>query len=234
MTDEALTLPLVQARAPEVAGIDLRCCSVDALLDEVRGASLVVADPPWLYTVSGGGNGTVSGRYGCLPVSSIAGHLDAAWDCAADDAYLLLWATWPILMDAGDGFPLHGWGRWEGVSGGAWLKTGRPGVGFHWRGQVEPALLYRKGRPRPQAMALSGHQTEQRAGRHSEKPLPWAREHVRAFAPPGGLVFDLYAGMAPYARACAAEGRRYVGAEIDSARHADAMGLLAGMVGVAR
>jgi hypothetical protein len=238
MTDAQPSL-LVSPRPPAVAGVDLRCCSVDVLLAEVRGASLVVADPPWTYSAGVPGHGRMGDHYEGLAIKAISHHLDRAWDCAGDDAYLLLWATWPILMDPG-GFPLHDWGRWEGVTGGAWMKTGRVGTGYHWRGQTEPLLIYRKGSPKPHAMALSGHITDRTytgAGnsgtRHSEKPLPWARDHVRAFAPPGGLVFDLYAGMAPYARACAAEGRRYVGAEIDPQRHADALGLLAGRVGCA-
>jgi hypothetical protein len=40
-------------------------------------------------------------------------------------------------------------------------------------------------------------------------------------------VVDLYAGLAPSARACLIEGRRYLGAEIDPARHAEALARLA-------
>lgn len=238
MTGEALALPLVQARAPEVAGIDLRCCSVEALLGEVRGASLVVADPPRPYEGGVEGHGRADDHYDVLTVADIRRHVIAAWDCAADDAYLLLWSVWPFLMDPDPdtGWPIHGIPPWRGVTGGGWTKTGQINAGYHWRGHSEPVLVYRKGNPRPTATIRSSEVTEiiRAKQRHSEKPLPWARDHVRAFCPPDGLVFDLYAGMAPYARACAAEGRRYVGAEIDAQRHADAMGLLAGMVGVAR
>ena len=43
----------------------------------------------------------------------------------------------------------------------------------------------------------------------------------------GGRVLDLYAGFAPMARACRIEGRQYVGAEIEPARHAEALCRLA-------
>jgi hypothetical protein len=39
-------------------------------------------------------------------------------------------------------------------------------------------------------------------------------------------VLDLYAGMAPLARACLGTGRRYLGAEIDLERHKQALGRL--------
>lgn len=226
-------------RPPVPAGIDLRCCSVSVLLGEVESAHLVVADPPWMYRAGVPGHGRMGDHYEGLTIPVILDHLEQAYDCAADDAYLLLWATWPILMDSA-GFPIHGWGRWKGVTGGAWGKSGRIGTGYHWRGNSEPLLIYRKGSPKPCDTIVNHHVTDRSDGgapgnsgvTHSEKPLPWARDHVRAFCPPGGLVFDLYAGMAPYARACVAEGRRYVGAEIDEARHARALGLLAGRVGL--
>ena len=44
---------------------------------------------------------------------------------------------------------------------------------------------------------------------------------------PGDLVLDLFAGMAPVARACARTGRRYVGAEIDPERYRQAVNRLA-------
>jgi hypothetical protein len=225
-------LPLVHAAVPVPPSIDLRCCGVEALLGEVCGASLVVADPPWTYN-NAGTRGNASDEYDTITIEDIARHLDAAWDCAGDDAYLLCWAAWPLLLGPDGWAAASAAMRWRYVSGGAWSKTGGLGVGFHWRGDSEFALLYVKGSPRPVATIRNTAVTPRREnGRHSEKPLPWARDHVRAFCPPGGLVLDLYAGMAPYARACLVEGRAYVGAEIDPQRHADALGLLAGRVGV--
>jgi DNA modification methylase len=50
---------------------------------------------------------------------------------------------------------------------------------------------------------------------------------VRGWCPEDGRVLDLYAGLGSVARACALEGRAYVGAEIDPERHARALERLA-------
>jgi DNA modification methylase len=51
---------------------------------------------------------------------------------------------------------------------------------------------------------------------------------VQRWVPTGCLVLDLYAGLAPMARACKATGRDYLGAEIDPERHRHAMAKLDG------
>lgn len=218
---------------PTLDGIDLRCCDVATLLGEVRGAKLVVADPPWQYDNAGtrgndnaGTRGNAEDQYDLLRIEDIVEHVDAAWDSAAPDSYLALWCTWPKLWEWSEASRSL---RWAYISGGAWTKTHGIGVGFHWRGDSEPLLLYRKGKPKSLATIRNAHSTPRSEAIHSEKPLGWARDHVRAWCSPGGTVLDLYAGMAPYARAAHLEGRRYVGAEIDQQRHADALGLLAGV-----
>ena len=187
----------------------------------VRGARIVHADPPWDY---GGrencrGDGTRSGLdYAVLGYADVLAHLDAAYDCAADDAYLLLWMTWPHLapwLAASTGT------RWRYLSGGCWAKTGGIGVGLHWRGDSEPLMLYGKGKPRPRLRNLRNTYVGPRT-RHSEKPDTWLATIVTALAAPGEQVFDLYAGLGSMARACVASGRAYIGAEIDPARHAAA------------
>ena len=215
---------LTASEAPAAPGIDLRCCDVAEVLAEVRGAALVHADPPWTYD-NPAVQGNASDNYALLTQEGIASHLSAAYACAAPDAYLLCWVTWPKLakwLDASRGMP------WRYVSGGAWIKEhappGGPGVGFHWRGVSEAVLLYVKGSPDPAAVVYNGRSSPRLA--HSEKPSAWLSDLVGAFCPPGDLVLDLYAGLAPMARACLATGRRYVGAEIDPARHAAAMARL--------
>lgn len=113
-------------------------------------------------------------------------------------------------------------GAWRPVTGGAWGKTNGLGVGFHTRGDAEPWLLYVKGSVRPQGH-LSNLCLSPRVG-HSEKAQGPLRDIVRNYSRPGDLVLDLYAGSsASLARACRATGRRYAGAEIDEARHAEAL-----------
>lgn len=215
-------------RPPVPTEIDLRCCDVAEVLREVRGARLVVADAPWRYSQAPGvANPEANDIYAGLTDAEIVAHLDAAYDCAAPSARLASWYTWPKDHEwaaAGNAGPR--WGR--RVTGGSWVKTGQVGVGYHWRGQSEPVAVFTKGATgRPRELLLNAWVSE--PGEHSEKPLGWLRNWIRAWTDPGDLVLDLYAGLAPVARACAIEGRRYVGAEIDPERHAKALGLLAGV-----
>jgi hypothetical protein len=213
-------------KAPDPpAGIDLRCCDVAEVLAEVTGAALVMADPPWQYSESPGvANPETSEIYNGLPDSQISAHLDSSWHCV-ENGRLLCWYTWPKEEQWRAAGLAGRWGT--KVTGGAWVKTNlTPGVGYHWRGRSEPVAVFTKGTTgRARAVLRNEHRSE--ATSHSEKPVDWLRAMVRAWTDPGDLVLDLYAGLAPVARACKAEGRRYIGAEIDPDRHERALGLLA-------
>lgn len=210
-------------------GIDLRCCDIAETLREARGARLIHADPPWSYSQDPGvANPQMNGIYNGLSDALIVAHLDAAYACAdPSGSRLACWYTWPKDAEwnaAGGAGPR--WGARK--SGGAWLKTNQVGVGYHWRGQTEPVALFTTGTTgRPSECLLNGYSSV--PGAHSEKPVEWLRAWVRAWTEPGDLVLDLYAGLAPMARACLLEGRRYIGAEIDPERHRRALGLLAGV-----
>ena len=211
---------------PAFGGIDLRCCDVADVLREARGARLIHADPPWRYAREAGvANPEEQGIYAALSEAEIVAHLDAAWDCAGAHARLVCWYTWPKAAEwraAGAAGP-----RWGAeVTGGAWTKAGTFGVGYHWRGYTEPVAVFTRGaNGRPNEPILNGHISE--PGAHSEKPIGWLREMLRAWTKPGDLVLDLYAGRATMARACRLEGRRYLGAEIDPDRHRAACSALA-------
>ena len=71
----------------------------------------------------------------------------------------------------------------------------------------------------------NAHESERQ--KHSEKPAAWMAQWIERWTEPGDLVLDLFAGMAPVARACARTGRRYVGAEIDPERYRQAVDRLA-------
>jgi len=213
-------------RPPAVPGIDLRCCGVDEVLAEVRGARLVVADPPWRYAnQAGAANPEDNGIYCGLDNAEIVAHLEASYDCAATNSRLACWYTWPQSAEwRAAGMAGRRWGT--EISGGVWVKAPHVGVGYHWRGHSEPVALFCRGATGRSREAL-GNAHVSRPGPHSEKPLDWLRAWVRAWTDPGDLVLDLYAGLAPMARACAIEGRRYVGAEIDPERHRAALDRLA-------
>ena len=219
------------------ASIDLRCGDVRDMLASVRGAKLIVVDPPWRYREAPGvANPEIEGIYEGMSDEDIVAVLDATYDSAGDAARLACWSTWPKLetwRDAGEAGK-----RWRYVSGGSWTKmmptaTGarmvRPGVGYHWRGATEPVFVYAKGAAgRCRELLLNGHVSP--PGDHSEKPGTWMREWVCAWTDPGDLVVDVFAGLAPLARVCALEGRRYVGAESDPDRHALALTRLAAAI----
>jgi len=207
--------------------IDLRCCDVADVLTEARGARLVHADPPWVYgNRSPRGDGSlanVSEHYDTLSIADIAEHIRESARCALPTARLMLWSTWPQLGDwmAQDVRP------WRYVTGGAWAKDDRLGQGHHWRGMSEPVLVYVHDGGATVNRAISNTHISQR-GQHSEKPEGWLAEALRAWTDPGDLVLDLYAGLAPMARACAATGRAYLGAEIDAERYRHAKAKLKG------
>ena len=197
-------------------------------------AQMVAADPPWEYENFGlKKHGAARGHYPGRSVPDVAGDLGWAMDVAALDAYLVVWCTFPKLEEwMLFGSPAIRECRpkakpndqrgWRYVSGGAWAKINGLGPGYHWRGDCEPALLYTKGSPLPRTEA-SNLWMAPRVG-HSEKPQLALRRQVCMCTDPGGLVIDLYAGAsASLARACRAVGRRYIGAEIDPERHAQAL-----------
>jgi N6-adenosine-specific RNA methylase IME4 len=205
-----------------MAEMDLRCQDVRAMIASLpdRCAAFVMADPPWLYRQGmTEGRGSANVLYSGVDESAIAAHLQAAYRVAADTAYLAVWATFPKLAE----WMACSVAPWIYVSGGAWGKTNGLGVGYHFRGDTELLLLYRKGNPRPLGGSKSNLWLADRVG-HSEKPQAALRALVSMAAPVGGLVVDCYAGeSASLARACRALGRRYVGAELDPARHARAL-----------
>lgn len=202
--------------------IDLRCGDIGVLLPELEAGSVAMihADPPWLYA-NGNGLGGSKGsgaqdKYGGLSEAAVAEHLVAAHRVAAEDAYLFFWVTFPKLAEW---FAVNGDQPWEYVTGGAWGKEGRLGMGFHFRGDSELLMLYRKGNPKP----LGGSKSNlwlSRRGEHSEKPDSALSQFVEMGSRLGETVLDLYAGeSASLARVCRRLGRDYIGAEIDLERH---------------
>ena len=226
---------------PLVEGVDLRLGDCGEMEIEAGSVGLVHADPAWLYQNNSGreGSKTAEMHYDCLRIPDIVAHLDASYDAACDDCYLLCWATYPTQREwfeaEVDAFR-SGAFRWEYVSGGSWVKQMvehdgairelEVGIGYHWRGDAEALMLYRKGNPKPRRMVRNAR-VQPKSDRHSEKPADWLGDLVEAFSDPGDVVLDLYAGHAPLALPVVRSGRRYIGIEKDPTRHKAALGLLA-------
>lgn len=191
--------------------------SVEKTMQRVKGARLVIADPPWSYNNNGQTmEGSATGHFHCVSSAEILEWIDSAYGCAIDDAYLFLWITWPLLVSDYWGVK---WGRWEMLSGGTWAKLGGFGMGFHMRGDCEPFLLLRKGKPHPNQKNLSNLFLEPRE-EHSAKPVKITRRVIEALTAPGELCFSMFVGLGNDAVAAKQAGRRFVGAELDPSRYA--------------
>jgi hypothetical protein len=216
-TPSALTAP---------AGIDLRCADVREIVAVDHQSVLVHADGPWCYHEKPGvANPDDNGIYDSMTDAQIVEVMDASYEHAAPGARLVCWTTWPKL---GELVAAGGAGRWKYVTGGAWTKRPHVGVGYHWRGHTEPVLVFTKPGARTilnrREMLVNSHVSAPE--QHSRKPIEWLRAMLRAWTDPGSPVLDLWAGLAPMAAACQAEGRTYLGAEIDPARHGHGLSLL--------
>lgn len=108
---------------------------------------VLVADPPWSFTTwSDKAQKSAKRHYQTMTLAELA-RLPVQ-EAVASDAILLLWATWPNLMDAitvGSA-----WGFVYKTLGFIWIKTtehGRlhTGLGYYTRANSEPCLLFTRG-----------------------------------------------------------------------------------------
>ena len=132
---------------------------------------VLMIDPPWSFdNWSEGGNGkNAKAHYACMSTTDIAalpvGHL------ARGDAWLWLWATYPMLPEALD--VMRAWG-FTFVTAGSWIKRGESGklamgTGYVLRSCSEPFLLGRFGRPRTFSRSIR-NVLEAPRREHSRKP----------------------------------------------------------------
>ncbi len=145
---------------------------------------VIMADPPWLFeNYSEKGEGKNPKRhYDCMPTSEIAalpvGHL------ARGDAWLWLWATWPMLPDAMT--VMAAWG-FKYVAGGPWVKRGRSGKlafgpGYIFRTCGEVYLVGKIGNP-PVCSHAIRNLIEAPRREHSRKPDEAYRDCEILFGP---------------------------------------------------
>jgi N6-adenosine-specific RNA methylase IME4 len=110
---------------------------------------VIMADPPWAFELRSekGEAKSAQAQYACMPLDDImalpVGHL------ARGDAWLLLWATYPMLPQALK--VMEAWG-FEYVTAGSWVKRGKSGklsfgTGYVLRSCAELFLLGRVGNP---------------------------------------------------------------------------------------
>jgi DNA modification methylase len=107
-----------------------------------------------------------------------------------------------------------------------WNK-GSLGLGTGFRGQQEKALHFTYGSPEYHAADVGNVITLPRIGKDREhqtqKPTKLLRDIIRVVCPPGGTVFDPFAGSGSTGVAALAEGRRAILVERDPGHYATAL-----------
>lgn len=109
---------------------------------------VIVADPPWDYANwTKKCQGSASAQYATIGKEAIAKIPVADW--ADKDSTLLLWTTWPKLLEAH--LVMGAWG-FNYITGCPWVKTSPGtgeiycGIGFWWQSASEVLLAGRKGK----------------------------------------------------------------------------------------
>ncbi len=132
---------------------------------------VLMIDPPWAFELRSdkGEAKSPQAQYACMPTVEICGlpvgHL------ASGDAWLWLWATYPMLPDA---FAvMEAWG-FAYVTGGSWVKRGSSGklamgTGYVLRSCAELFLIGRMGAPRAMSRSVRNI-IEAPRRQHSRKP----------------------------------------------------------------
>lgn len=119
---------------------------------------VITADPPWDFTTySDKAQKSAKQHYSVMDTAAIMAMPVA--DVAADDSILLLWATWPNLVD---GIRVgEAWGFTYKTLGFIWVKRSSQGNGWHTglgyysRANSEPCLLFTKGHPKRRDAGVS-------------------------------------------------------------------------------
>ena len=127
--------------------------------------AVVLADPPWTYTMHETPTRQIANHYATMTDEELADH--PIQESFADDCLMFMWSPSPKLEDALG--LLWAWG-FQFISSGVWVKD-RIGMGYHFRQQHEFILIGRKGDPPkslPETRVSSVFDARRTA--HSEKP----------------------------------------------------------------
>lgn len=160
--------------------------------------NIIYADPPWRYADKRAMRGGAEGHYSTMPVKEIIGLGDMVKNMTAENAFLFMWGTWPLLPEMGA--VIAAWGFDYKTCAFIWVKTKKSsevdqaimfaedafdpgsekfwGCGNYTRSNTEFCLLGVKGK-----VEVKRHDVHQLifspAMRHSEKPNETRRRIVR-------------------------------------------------------
>lgn len=152
----------------------------------------IVADPPWRYNAavtplrSGGRGGQAEHQYPTMTNEEIA-SLPVS-QLAADQAHLYFWVTNPRLIgdyrgrrDCTPFDIVEAWG-FKPITLITWVKPGRGGTGWYFRGQTEHAIFATRGKLGIPAAMREPNVIQAPRSRHSAKP-PAFMELVERVSP---------------------------------------------------
>ena len=129
----------------------------------------IVADPPWSYQSKHSGGTMTSGAADKYPLLSLDQIRELPVKKIANrDAILFLWITTPLKSAILQSRIVESWG-FEYKTSMYWIKTGRLGMGYWWRGNVEECLVCTRGRITAFRESTPNIITAP-VGKHSEKP----------------------------------------------------------------
>jgi N6-adenosine-specific RNA methylase IME4 len=156
--------------------------------------STVVADPPWRYNAktqilrSGGRGAQAEHHYPTMTNAEIAALPVSSW--VADAAHLYLWVTNPRLIAERNGkrdctpFDIvEAWG-FTPMTILTWVKPGRNGTGWYFRGQTEHVIFATRGGLGIPAAKREPNVIFAPRGRHSAKPCEFFDLVERVSPPP--------------------------------------------------
>lgn len=134
--------------------------------------NILYADPGWKYDNQKTGGSHKSGaaqKYTVMSVGDIC-RLPVL-DIAEKNSVLFLWATVPMLPEAIDVMRVWGFQYKTKIT---WHKTGRLGLGYWFRGEIEELLFGVRGKVKAFRSSLPNF-IETRVLSHSEKPEEFRR-----------------------------------------------------------
>lgn len=176
---------------------------------------LVATDPPY-GLVTNSGYGREHQRIAGDTTASSDWLLSRASTLVADPGWFVMFCGWHYIGEALRIVPPPMTVKTVAV----WDKT-RPSIGHGMRDQHEFILVARHGSPIETYKGGNVLRQDRQHGIHPHaKPLPLMRRLVEWFSPPGGTVFDPFAGSGSTLRAAKDLGRRAIGIEIDE-RHCE-------------
>lgn len=140
----------------------------------------IVADPPWRYNAkvsplrSGGRGGQAEHQYSTMTNAELAAMPIS--NLAQEKAHLYMWVTNPRLIAERDGSReitpfdiVEAWG-FRPITLLTWVKPGKNGTGWYFRGQTEHVIFATRG-----GLGIPSHRREPNVmfsprSRHSAKP----------------------------------------------------------------